>query len=93
MKKKYLLGVFSRTSAGARCARWPGSRPAIVRLLVLPALLAGLTGLAAENPTAPAARAKSARAEGAITGGLRWLADHQIRKGAATNAVQIAERL
>jgi hypothetical protein len=82
MKKKYLLSVCSRTFPATRSISGPGWRSAIMRLIVLPALLAGLTGLAAENPTAPAAHAKAARAEGAITGGLRWLAEHQIRKGA-----------
>jgi hypothetical protein len=53
-----------------------------MKKILLLALLPGLTALA-QGPLPPgAAHAETARTEGAVAGGLRWLADHQIHEGA-----------
>ena len=48
-------------------------------------LLSALTAFA-QSPAAPAARPDPARVEGAVAGGLRWLAEHQLRDGAEAGA-------
>ncbi|MBM4143728.1 MAG: terpene cyclase/mutase family protein [Lentisphaerae bacterium] len=62
-----------------RCAI-PGPRLAPLLALVL-ALLPALNAQA-QRPAAPVARVDGARMAGAIAGGLRWLAEHQVREGA-----------
>jgi hypothetical protein len=55
----------------------------IMRTLILPVLLTAATIAAAEQPAMPVGRAElAARTEGAIAGGLRWLADRQFTNGA-----------
>ncbi|MDP6630245.1 MAG: hypothetical protein QGH42_04020 [Kiritimatiellia bacterium] len=51
------------------------------KLLILLLLLPGLTTFAQPRAATATAREKAARIDGAITGGLSWLAERQVRKG------------
>gem|GEM_PF-3888212 len=63
-----------------------------MKMIVLSVLLVGVSGLRvyAQRPDASVARVDPARTEGAIIGGLRWLAERQIQEGSDAGSWPVA---